>query len=99
MTLPCDNQSAIAIATNGNYHAHTKHINICYHFIHFVIDNGPLKLSYCPADDMTADTLTKALLSLKAKHFAVALGLHALTLSHVQTFARSFIYYNKYYIL
>ena len=78
-TLHCDNQSAIAIATNGNYHAHTRHIDIRYHFIHFVIDNGSLKLVYCPTDDMTADTLMKALPSLKAKHFAAALGLCALT--------------------
>ncbi len=26
--LHCDNQSAVAIATNGNFHARTKHINI-----------------------------------------------------------------------
>jgi len=79
MTLHCDNQSAIAITTNGNYHARTKHIDIHYHFICFVIDNGSLKLVYCPTDDMTADTLMKALPSPKAKHFAVALGLCALT--------------------
>ena len=78
-TLHCDNQSAIAIATNGNYHARMKHIDICYHFIRFVIDNGSLKLIYCPTDDMTADTLTKALPSPKAKHFAEALGLCAPT--------------------
>jgi len=78
-TLHCDNQSAIAITTNGNYHARTKHIDIHYHFIRFIIDNGSLKLVYCPTDDMTADTLMKALPSLKAKHFAVALGLCALT--------------------
>ena len=27
-TLHCDNQSAVAIATNGNFHARTKHIDI-----------------------------------------------------------------------
>lgn len=32
-TLHCDNQSAIAIATNGNFHVRMKHIDICYHFI------------------------------------------------------------------
>ncbi|KAJ3503727.1 hypothetical protein NLJ89_g8305 [Agrocybe chaxingu] len=74
-TLHCDNQSAVAIATNGNYHARTKHIDIRYHFIRFVVENGTLKLVYCPTDDMTADTLTKALPSAKAKHFAKSLGL------------------------
>ena len=32
-TLYCDNQSAVSLAHNNNYHAHTKHIDIHYHFI------------------------------------------------------------------
>jgi len=73
--LYCDNQSAIALAQNDNYHARTKHIDIRYHFIRYVIEEGHIKLIYCPTDEMTADTLTKALPSIKAKHFASALGL------------------------
>ena len=73
--LHCDNQSTLAIATNGNFHARTKHIDIRYHFICFIIKNGSIKLVYCPTDDMTTDTLTKALPSLKAKHFTASLGL------------------------
>ena len=75
-TLYCDNQSAIALTKNDQFHAHTKHINICYHFIRYVIQNGSLCLEYCPTEDMTADMLTKALPSPKVKHFASALGLH-----------------------
>jgi hypothetical protein len=74
-TLYCDNQAAVALASNGNYHARTKHIDIRYHFIRFVVEDGSIKLIYCPTDEMTADTLTKALPSPKAKHFAAALGL------------------------
>ena len=75
-TLYCDNQSAIALATgDGKYHARTKHIDIRYHFIRFVVEEGHIHLIYCPTDDMAADTLTKALPSIKAKHFASALGL------------------------
>jgi hypothetical protein len=74
-TLYCDNQAAVALASNGNYHARTKHIDIRYHFIRFVVEDGSIKLIYCPTDEMTADTLTKALPSSKAKHFAAALGL------------------------
>ena len=76
-TLHCDNQSAIAMYKTGSFSARTKHIDICYHFIWFVVENGTLKLIYCPTDDMTADTLTKALPSPKAKHFAASLGLVA----------------------
>jgi hypothetical protein len=74
-TLLSDSKSAIALANDGHYHARTKHIDIRYHFIRYIIDAGTIKLVYCPTNDMTADVLTKALPSVKAKHFASALGL------------------------
>jgi len=69
-TIHCDNQSAIALAKSGAFHMHTKHIDIHYHFICFSVDQGSISLIYCPTNDMTVDTLTKPLPSLKAKHFA-----------------------------
>ncbi len=74
-TLYGDNQSAIALAHGGQYHSRTKHIDIRYHFIRYIIEAGSIKLIYCPTDEQTADTLTKALPSTKVKHFAVAMGL------------------------
>ena len=76
MTLYSDSQSAIALTKDGSYHARTKHIDIRYHFIRFVVQNGSIKLIYCPTEEMTADILTKALPNTKAKHFANSLGLH-----------------------
>ncbi len=76
-TLYGDNQSAIALAQGGQYHARTKHIDIWYHFICYIINAGSIKLIYCPTDDQTADVLTKALPSVKAKHFASAMGLRS----------------------
>jgi hypothetical protein len=70
-----DNQSAITLAKDQQYHACTKHIDICFHFIRWVINDGQLSLIYCPTDDMVADCLTKALPSAKVKHFAAELGL------------------------
>lgn len=40
LTLFSDNQSAIAIAKNPQYHARTKHIDIRFHFIRWVIEDG-----------------------------------------------------------
>ena len=75
MTLFSDNQSAIALAKEHQYHARTKHIDICFHFIRWIIEEGRLHLIYCPTEDMVADALTKALPSVKVKHFAMELGL------------------------
>jgi hypothetical protein len=74
-TLYLDNQSAIALMKDHQYHARTKHIDIRFHFIQWVIEQGKIKLVYCPTNDMLADTFTKALPSIKAKHFVKALGL------------------------
>ena len=73
--LLSDNQSAISLASDHQFHARTKHIDIRYHFIRWNIEEGKLKLIYCPTDDMAADIFTKALPSPKVKHFANALGL------------------------
>ncbi|KAJ3559911.1 hypothetical protein NM688_g60 [Phlebia brevispora] len=73
--LYSDNQSAIAMATNSNYYACTKYIDIRYHFIRFVTEDGTIELVYCPIDDMAVDTLTQALALTKARHFATALRL------------------------
>ncbi len=72
-----DNQSALALAHAelGQFHARTKQIDIRYHFIWYSIQNGDIRLIYCPTEDMVADILTKALPSTKAKHFAHSLGL------------------------
>lgn len=74
-TLFSDNQSAIALTQDHQYHARTKHIDIRFHFIRWIVEQGSLRLVYCPTDDMVADTLTKALPSAKVKHFGSQLGL------------------------
>ena len=74
-TLFSDNQSAIALTKDHQYYACTKHIDIRFHFIRWIVENGSLRLVYCPTDEMVADTLTKALPSPKVKYFANELGL------------------------
>ena len=76
-TLFSDNQATISLTRDHQYYARTKHIDVRYHFICWVIEQGSLRLVYCPTDDMVADTLTKALPSAKVKHFAAGLGLRA----------------------
>ncbi len=56
-----DNQSAIQIAKNPQFHGRTKHIEIKYHFIRELVRNGVVQLRYCPTEEMIADMLTKGL--------------------------------------
>jgi hypothetical protein len=77
MVLFRDNQATIALACNHQYHTHMKHIDMCYHWICWVIEQGALHLVYCLTDDMVADALTKSLPSAKVKHFAAGLRLCA----------------------
>ena len=65
--LFCDNQSAIELTKDHQYHSRTKHTDIRFHFIRWIV--------YCPTDEMLADALTKLLPSAKVKHFAARLGL------------------------
>ena len=59
--LFCDNQAALKLATDDNYHTHTKHIDLQYHFIQQTTTSGMLKLLYCPTEDMVTDIFTKVL--------------------------------------
>lgn len=56
-----DNQSAIQMAKNPQFHGRSKHIDIRYHFIRDVVNKKCVTLEYCPTDQMIADMLTKGL--------------------------------------
>ena len=61
-TVTCeDNQFAISIAQNPQYHKRTKHIDIKYHYVREKVLDTTIKLRYCPTSDMIADILTKGL--------------------------------------
>jgi hypothetical protein len=47
----CDNQGAIALATNNKFHTRTKHIDIQYHYVQSLVRSGLLDLQYCPTED------------------------------------------------
>lgn len=79
--LYCDNQGAISLAKNKNYHARTKHIDVRKYFIqeHLYQDvEGEIKLNlqYKSTNEMVADILTKAVNSAKLNKFIPDFGLN-----------------------
>ena len=72
-----DNQGAIDLTENGQYHARTKHIDICYHFIREAVANEVLIVIHCPSEDMPADIFTKPLTRVKINKFCEELGVRS----------------------
>ena len=60
-----DNQAAIMMAKNPQYHGRSKHISIKYHFIQEQVISNLIELRYCRTDDMIADIFTKGLSTTK----------------------------------
>uniref|UniRef100_A0AAV1UQR4 Uncharacterized protein n=1 Tax=Peronospora matthiolae TaxID=2874970 RepID=A0AAV1UQR4_9STRA len=61
LTIYEDNQGAIALAKNPEFHKRTKHIDIRYHFVREKVEKNQVVLQYYPTQDMLADIMTKAI--------------------------------------
>ena len=56
-----DNQSAINLAKNAEYHKRSKHIDVRFHFIRDVVNQNKICIQYVKSKDQKADILRKAL--------------------------------------
>ena len=70
-----DNQGAIPLAWNPEFHLRGKYIDIQYHFVRKHVENHKIALFYCPTADMTADIFTKAPPYLSFPKYNLGLGL------------------------
>lgn len=61
ITLFMDNESAIRLIKNPEFHKRTKHIDIRYHFIREHYEKQEFNLEHVNTNEMTADVFTKAL--------------------------------------
>ena len=71
-----DNQSAIAIAKNPQFHNWMKHIEVQHHFLHDKVKQEELKLEYIPTIEQVANIMTKALNWKKHSVFTKEMGVH-----------------------
>jgi hypothetical protein len=66
--LMCDCQSAIHLAKNQVHHAQTKHIDVRYHFVRDIVEEGHISLAKVHTDENLADMLTKVVSGSKFQH-------------------------------
>ena len=84
ITLFCDNQGAIHLAKNQNYHSRTKHIDVRKYFIqeHLYkpgMDIEAIYLNYTPTNEMMADVLTKPVNHIILNKYMDQFGLNELS--------------------
>ena len=73
--LLINNQSAIALARNLEFHARTKHIEVRHHYVREKLEDGVIDLQYCPTADQIADIFTKPLPIVKHSKFVKDLSI------------------------
>jgi hypothetical protein len=74
--ITADNQSAIVLSRNKEFHKRTKHFNVKFHYQRSVLDAGEIIIQYVPTKQQAADGLTN---HLGPKKFASARQLIGLT--------------------
>ncbi len=61
LTLNGDNEMSIALTKNVESQHYTKHINVQYHYIRELVNEGKLIVKWIPGSEMLADGMTKRL--------------------------------------
>ena len=68
LKINCDSVSAIYLAKNQVYHARTKHIDVRFHFVWEILDEGDIELLKIYTKKNPADMLTKVMSGMKFTH-------------------------------
>jgi len=76
--LLCDNESALKLIRNPEFHQRTKHIEIRFHFIREKFEEGKFDLEHICSKDQRADVFTKALSADRFRTLRDSIGCVAL---------------------
>ena len=53
------NIGAIYMAENGSSNSQTKHVNVCYHFVWELIEDGIIQIKFVKSENNNSDIFTK----------------------------------------
>ena len=70
-----DNDGAISMACNPQFHKRSKHIATRWHWVHNLVQNGTISIESCRDPEQTADVLTKPLAHPKHQKHVKEMGL------------------------
>ena len=56
-----DNQGALRLVLNPEFHARSKHIDVQYHYVRELLESNTISVEYIRTSEMAADCLTKPL--------------------------------------
>ena len=73
--IHCDNQSCVKLSENPVFHDKSKHIEINYHYIQYMVQRKAVLVQYLPTDEQVVDFLTKPLTRMKLEYFHDKLGM------------------------
>ena len=68
LKINCDSMSAIYLAKNQVYHARKKHIDVRFHFVQEILDEGYIELLKIHPKENLADMLTNVVSGVKFTH-------------------------------
>ena len=56
-----DNQGALRLVANPEFHTRSKHIDVQYHYVRELLESNTISIEYVRTSEMAADCLTKPL--------------------------------------
>ena len=68
LKINCESMSAIYLEKNQVYHVKTKHIDVMFHFVREILDEGDIELKEDSQKENLADMLTKVNPVVKFEH-------------------------------
>lgn len=79
ITIFCDSQSVISLVKNPTFHARTKHVDVQFHFVHDMVENGKVKMEKVDTLENVVNALTNLVSTKNFRWCVGSIGLGALS--------------------